>query len=86
MDFCQGGSNEGAACTDDSDCDDGVTCGMQACPAECMGRCAGSYGDVLNPWEPDDDNPDFTESRLVRDACLQAWDDLIALNSATDRK
>ena len=76
--LCQGGSNNGTQCTPDgaggsADCDVGVTCAMQACPAGCA-SCAGELGDVV------DEGPTGFEYLQVLSVCQTAWE---ALGGAT---
>jgi hypothetical protein len=52
--LCQGGSTAGFSCTPDGsggspDCDAGISCATQACPAACTFGCPGNLGDVLDP-------------------------------------
>jgi hypothetical protein len=52
--LCQGGSTAGMSCTPDGtggspDCDAGISCATQACPAACTTGCPGQLGDVFDP-------------------------------------
>jgi hypothetical protein len=51
--LCQGGSTAGRSCMPDGlggspDCDEGVMCALQACPAACTTGCLGDLGDVFD--------------------------------------
>ena len=88
VDVCLGGSTNGRACTPTAgggaaECDAGITCGTQPCPAECTTGCPGDLGDIFNPWDIDPDNPDFTERNLLLNACACAWSDLVTEEGVT---
>lgn len=51
---CQGGSTAGFSCTPDGgggapECDPGIMCATQVCPAQCTWGCPGTLGDVHSP-------------------------------------